>query len=108
MSHFSGVQRDTWTSLLAEIHSCQMEYKYLAHLTGRQEYFDAASFNSNLPVSNLTAPLLIQVNNVTNVLEALQQKQLADPANLLGGMLPTHYMVKTGEPSDRQCSIESL
>lgn len=26
-------------ALLAEISSCQMEYKYLAHLTGRAEYF---------------------------------------------------------------------
>ncbi|KAF8314087.1 seven-hairpin glycosidase [Clavulina sp. PMI_390] len=26
-------------SLLAEIASCQMEFKYLAHLTGKQEYF---------------------------------------------------------------------
>jgi hypothetical protein len=25
--------------LFAEIASCQMEYKYLAHLTGRAEYF---------------------------------------------------------------------
>ena len=33
------VQGWTGASLFAEIASCQMEYKYLAHLTGKEEYF---------------------------------------------------------------------
>jgi hypothetical protein len=56
------------------------EYKYLAHITGRQEYFDA-------------------VNNVTNILQELQQSQLKGPSNIQG-MLPTHYSVGTGAPTD--------
>ncbi len=32
---------------LAEIASCQMEYKYLAHLTGRKEYYDVVRFHGN-------------------------------------------------------------
>jgi mannosyl-oligosaccharide alpha-1,2-mannosidase len=28
------------STLLAEMASCQLEYKYLAHLTGRKEYFE--------------------------------------------------------------------
>lgn len=29
--------------LLSEIASCQIEYKYLAHLTGREEFFTKVS-----------------------------------------------------------------
>ncbi|CCM04166.1 uncharacterized protein FIBRA_06328 [Fibroporia radiculosa] len=38
----TGETREGWslgTVLLAEALSCQLEYKYLAHLTGRREYF---------------------------------------------------------------------
>ena len=41
-----GETRPGWTGsdiLWAEALSCQVEYKYLAHLTGRKEYFDAVS-----------------------------------------------------------------
>ncbi|KZT32445.1 seven-hairpin glycosidase [Sistotremastrum suecicum HHB10207 ss-3] len=36
-------QQNTYSALLAEIGSCQMEYKYLAYLTGRKEYFDTVN-----------------------------------------------------------------
>lgn len=39
----SGETREGWTHgtvLWAEALSCQLEYKYLAHLTGRREYFE--------------------------------------------------------------------
>lgn len=32
------------TVMLSEIASCQMEFKYLAHLTGRSEYFEKVGF----------------------------------------------------------------
>ena len=39
----SGETKTGWafeTVLWSEALSCQMEYKYLAHLTGRHQYFD--------------------------------------------------------------------
>lgn len=37
----TGTLSQGWTgaSLFAEIASCQMEYKYLAHITGKEKYF---------------------------------------------------------------------
>lgn len=37
----TGTLHQGWTgaSLFAEIASCQMEYKYLAHVTGKADYF---------------------------------------------------------------------
>lgn len=85
----SGVISHDYSSLLAEIGSCQMEYKYLAHITGRREYFAV-------------------VDNITDTLERIQQKQLQDPKSILGGMLPTHYSVPTGEPIDEAVTVGAL
>lgn len=47
--HYSGMSQGT--TLLAEMASCQMEYKYLAYLTKRPEYYQAVSHTSKiLPV----------------------------------------------------------
>ena len=51
-----GETRPGWTGsdiLWAEALSCQVEYKYLAHLTGRKEYFDAVSDHTH-PASLLS------------------------------------------------------
>ena len=45
--HFRGATRLGWaagTVLWSEALSCQLEYKYLAHLTGRYQYFDTVRF----------------------------------------------------------------
>lgn len=82
----SGAKSSRYSALLAEIGSCQLEYKYLAHITGRREYFDV-------------------VNNITVALGKLQQKQIHQSSSSLGGMLPTRYSVQTGEPIDEAISV---
>ena len=59
-----------------------MEYKYLAHLTGRKEYFDV-------------------VNKVTDILEEQQKSQL-NSSSSIGAMFHTHYSVSTGAPVDSE------
>lgn len=43
----SGVSKDAsdrpGRTVLAELGSCQLEYKYLSHVTGKQDYFQKAS-----------------------------------------------------------------
>lgn len=44
----SGRTRQGWNGkniLWAEALSCQMEYKYLAHLTGRTHYYDKVNIS---------------------------------------------------------------
>jgi hypothetical protein len=55
-----------------------MEYKYLAHITGRKEYFDVA-------------------NKVTDILEEVQGKQLSS-SSPVGAMFGSHFYVSTGKP----------
>ena len=42
-SGVSGAGRPGGLATLAEMASCQMEYRYLAHLTGRRAYLQAVS-----------------------------------------------------------------
>ncbi|RPD52651.1 seven-hairpin glycosidase [Lentinus tigrinus ALCF2SS1-7] len=76
----SGKTRTGWTGsdiLWAEALSCQMEYKYLAHLTGRKYYFD----------------------NVERIMEIMYTAELEDD------QFPTKWSVKTGMPSNDQFSV---
>ncbi|TBU30171.1 seven-hairpin glycosidase [Dichomitus squalens] len=76
----SGETRLGWTGsdiLWAEALSCQVEYKYLAHLTGRKEYFDT----------------------VERVMDLMANAELEDD------MFPTKWSVKTGKPSNTQFSV---
>ncbi|EIW79066.1 glycoside hydrolase family 47 protein [Coniophora puteana RWD-64-598 SS2] len=63
--------------LWAEATSCQMEYKYLAHLTGRREYYD-------------------KVENV--------MKLMAD-APTVDGLFAAHWDVATGKPASKQYTV---
>ncbi|TDL21105.1 seven-hairpin glycosidase [Rickenella mellea] len=67
---------------LAEIATCQMEYKYLAHLTGKKEFYDVAQ--------KVTASLY---NAKTD---------------WVGGMFPTQWDLKYGSPVNDVVSIGSL
>lgn len=40
----------TSTAYLAEIGSCQMEYKYLSHLTGRKDFFNAVGVEHSISI----------------------------------------------------------
>ncbi|KAI0782674.1 glycoside hydrolase [Abortiporus biennis] len=63
---------------IAEVGSCQVEYAYLAHVTGKKEHYDKAS-------------------NVVNRLYNVNFSSL--------GMLPTHIDLRTGEASDSERAL---
>ncbi|KAI0793718.1 seven-hairpin glycosidase [Fomes fomentarius] len=76
----SGTTRPGWTGsdiLWSEALSCQMEYKYLAHLTGRKKYFD-------------------KVERVMGLMYS---------ADLKDDKFPTKWLVSTGKPSNDQFSV---
>ncbi|KAH8103862.1 glycoside hydrolase [Cristinia sonorae] len=67
----------TDAAMLAEVASCQMEYKYLAHLTGRVEYYE----------------------KVEKVMDVIKR------AKLRGGMFPTRLSMHSGTPMNYQFSV---
>jgi len=71
-------QTSTTAMLFAEIASCQMEYKYLAHLTGRKELFTAAD----------------------KVMDRLAQSQ-----STIHGMWPTVFEVTHGTPLSTEYTV---
>ncbi|KAH9893326.1 seven-hairpin glycosidase [Cubamyces lactineus] len=76
----SGKTRTGWSGssvLWAEALSCQMEYKYLAHLTGRREYFE----------------------KVERIMD------LMDMASITNGEFPTKWNLLTGKPLNNQFSV---
>ncbi|KAJ7780232.1 glycoside hydrolase [Mycena maculata] len=75
----TGDTRGGWTGavLWAEALSNQMEYKYLAHLTGRAEYFDKTQ----------------------HIMEIMYN------ASITEGQFPTQWDAKTGKPSNNQFSV---
>lgn len=83
----TGKQMTGWSGYhvawLAEIASCQMEYKYLAKVTGRKEYYDVAeTVNKRLYDANLS--------------------------RYPYGLLPTAWNTSSGQPVNDQISIGSL
>ncbi|KAG6828534.1 hypothetical protein H0H93_014853, partial [Arthromyces matolae] len=82
VNRYSGEVGTGWTGssvLFAEVASCQLEFKYLAKLTGRSEYYTAAE----------------------RVMEVLYA---ADPEE---GLFAS-YWTKTGQPSNHLKSIEGI
>jgi mannosyl-oligosaccharide alpha-1,2-mannosidase len=75
---FSGMISRPWSGILAEIGSFQMEYSYLAHLTGNKSYFD----------------------RVARSHELFKQADLSAS----GGMLPTSWSLENGTPNDSKVS----
>ncbi|KAI0741365.1 glycoside hydrolase [Daedaleopsis nitida] len=76
----SGKTRYGWTGsnvLWSEMLSCQMEYKYLAHLTGRKKYFD----------------------KVEHIMQLMYDSDRIDSG------FPTRWGVTTGQPSNDQFSV---
>ncbi|TCD69473.1 hypothetical protein EIP91_007599 [Steccherinum ochraceum] len=65
------------TVMLSEVASCQMEYKYLAHLTGRSEYFE-------------------KVERAMNVIRR---------TSVRGGMLPTQLHIVSGAALNHMFSV---
>ncbi|KIJ34708.1 glycoside hydrolase family 47 protein, partial [Sphaerobolus stellatus SS14] len=67
--------------LLAEMASCQMEYKYLAHLTGRDEFFNASDYIMDIMINT---------------------------QNPINGMWPTTFNTWTGEPVNDVFTVGAL
>ncbi|KAF9516571.1 glycoside hydrolase family 47 protein [Hydnum rufescens UP504] len=87
MPHFgydpsTGFKAPSWAShaLLAEMASCQLEYKYLAHLTGRAEYFQ----------------------KVDRMMDLMQNSQRAD------GLWSTYWDITSGTQVNTHLSIGAL
>lgn len=74
----SGKVSGSNIGMLAEIASCQLEYAYLAHLTGKIEHYDRAG----------------------KIMDALGKAQIDSI-----GMLPTRFNLTTGQPSDESTSV---
>ncbi|KAH7103528.1 seven-hairpin glycosidase [Auriculariales sp. MPI-PUGE-AT-0066] len=68
---------------LAEVGSCQVEFKYLAHLTGDARYWKAA-------------------DGVTRLMHKSQ------PTSAIKGLWGTNWDINTGEPSQNQFTIGAL
>ncbi|KAJ3817155.1 glycoside hydrolase [Lentinula raphanica] len=79
LSTRTNATRGGWTgnTLWAEALSNQLEYKYLAHVTGKPEYFEKAE----------------------------RCMQLMYEANITDGIFPTHWDTKTGAPSNHRFSV---
>jgi len=76
----TGQTRQGWsrgTVLWSEALSCQLEYKFLAHLTGRREYY----------------------NDVERIMDIMRD------ANITEGMFPTKWSLDKGTPINRQFSV---
>ncbi|KAF9809117.1 hypothetical protein IEO21_07552 [Rhodonia placenta] len=76
----TGETREGWTHgtvLWAEALSCQLEYKYLAHLTGRREYFE----------------------DVERIMDIMRDAQVTD------GMFPTRWNLSKGTPMNSHFSV---
>ncbi|PSS29750.1 hypothetical protein PHLCEN_2v2898 [Hermanssonia centrifuga] len=79
----TGQTRSGWmgnVAILSEMGSCQMEYRYLAHLTGRPEY----------------------VRVVDHVTEHMRQHEER------GGLFPTTYDLNSGDAKGNSYSVGSL
>ncbi|KIJ59220.1 glycoside hydrolase family 47 protein [Hydnomerulius pinastri MD-312] len=75
----TGETRRGWTSdvLWSETMSCQMEYKYLAHLTGRVDYY----------------------HRVERVTDLMHRTKVSD------GLFPTTWIMESGKPSNNKYSV---
>ncbi|THU86220.1 glycoside hydrolase family 47 protein [Dendrothele bispora CBS 962.96] len=75
----TGKTKGGWTgkTLWAEALSCQMEYKYLAHLTGKHEYYD----------------------KVEHIMTWMYD------ANITDGVFPTQWDAVTGQPGNNRFSV---
>ncbi|KAI6101362.1 glycoside hydrolase family 47 protein [Pisolithus sp. B1] len=75
----TGATRKGWNvdAFWAEVTSCQLEYKYLAHLTGRKDYFD-------------------RVDHIINIMHNMSATT---------DLYPTQWSVKEGKPTNKKISV---
>ena len=76
---------ERYKALLAEIASCQMEFKFLAKLTRNKEYFKKVTPRFSFSASYI----YIKVDHIMDMMEAEQHNN---------GMWPTFWNASTGSP----------
>ena len=97
---FSGKTGSGWSGsvngLLAEVATCQLEYKYLAHVTGKRKYYDVVSKNRFFND-------VLNANWVVDYFQAEKINNILYTANVtnLDGLFPTAFNLKTGRPANR-------
>ncbi|KAJ3527859.1 hypothetical protein NM688_g8069 [Phlebia brevispora] len=92
----TGETRSGWAGgavLWSEALSCQMEYKYLARLTGRPQYYEKVKSMHRCEQGNLSHK---QVEHVMNIMR---------DANVTDGMFPTRWAVANAIPINEQFSV---
>jgi hypothetical protein len=82
--------------LLAEIASCQVEYKYLSHVTGKEDYF------RKVTDCLLTTQLLLNLNLP---LQAENVARLMHEGQLDNGMWDTIWDINSGKQVNSKCSF---
>jgi mannosyl-oligosaccharide alpha-1,2-mannosidase len=97
---FSGDTRSGWTQnvLLAEALSCQLEFKYLAHMTGRTAYYHKVS-PSLVAKMRITDSQQLQVENVMDKMAH---------ANISQGLLPTMWDATLATPKNGACPCRAI
>jgi hypothetical protein len=78
--------------ILSEIGTCQLEFRALAHYTGRAEYVKAVSDGAFAPLYRTTARL--QVDFITDHLRTV---------NHTDGLFPVTFSKENGLPWDSEC-----
>lgn len=75
----TGATRKSWSvdAFWAEMTSCQLEYKYLAHLTGRKDYFDRVDHIMDI-MHNMSATI---------------------------DLYPTQWSIEEGKPTNKKISV---
>ena len=87
-------------AILSEMASCQMEYRYLAHLTGRPEYVRLVSPSSNLSISRFDADAAgPKVDRITEHMLEVEEH---------GGLYATTFDLRTGKPASNTYSVGAL
>ena len=71
--------------LWAEALSCQVEYKYLARLTGRAQYYEKV----RSPIHDTNSAECPQVETIMDIMR---------DANITDGMFPTKWAMKNAIP----------
>lgn len=80
--------------LLAEAMSCQLEYKYLAHLTGRRKYFDHVRASAVFELVKPHCSTFYLPSQVERLMDLMLNAEVQE------GMLPTKWIPSTGKPSN--------
>lgn len=90
MAMLRGLTNGGSVGALAEMASCQLEYTYLAKVTGKKEFYDKVS---KLLANSVSVPLNIRYFQSANIMRTLERVDLSKL-----GMLPKNFNLESGTP----------